>query len=90
MVVEYGNAGEETYDMYQRCQKILKLNEQNQFKIAIILGGTNDVGDKSSKPEIIFKNLKNIHELCINNGMLTICLTIPENCVVSIIMIDKF
>eukprot|EP01080_Neovahlkampfia_damariscottae_P000284 gene284-6699_t len=79
--IEYGESGEVTEGMYKRCQKILKLNQKNQFQVAIILGGTNDLAYKLSA-EQIFENLKKIHELCFSQGvMMTICVTIPENVV---------
>ena len=74
--------------MLIRCENILKENESNQFKFAIILGGTNDLAHKLSGEEI-FENLKKIHEICHKEGIKTICLSIPENTFVRKIKIFK-
>jgi len=72
-VVNAGVSGETTDEMVPRFTQLFNAQE---FGVAIILGGTNDLGGKN--PDNVFNNLKTMHELAAKKGCKTYAVTIPE------------
>lgn len=65
--------------MLARLPKILSEAENNndQFKIMVLLGGTNDLG--AGEPDKVIRNLLKMHEMAESKGILTIAVAIPKN-----------
>ncbi|KAL9645371.1 hypothetical protein ABK040_002570 [Willaertia magna] len=77
-VYEYGYSGETTGQMVERIKRCLQkqLTEEdkyginnwefpnNEFKVVIIIGGTNDLGNYQTSKETIVENLQNIYNYC--------------------------
>jgi hypothetical protein len=72
--------------MFERAKEIFQTN--SNFKCVIILGGTNDLAYKLTG-EVIFQNLKAIHQFFLDKGIPTVCVTIPENVFVIISKIEN-
>lgn len=79
-VVESGISGESSEHMVTRIHKVLQTTKP---KVAIILGGTNELGPPHVTAEMILNNLKRIHHqvletsLKTNEPVYTIAMTIP-------------
>ena len=79
-VIVSGISGESSEHMVQRIHKVLQTTKPT---VAIILGGTNELGPPHVTAEMILNNLKRIHHqvletsLKINKPVYTIAMTIP-------------
>jgi len=79
-VIENGISGETSEHMVTRIHKVLQTTKPT---VAIILGGTNDLGNPQVTAEMILNNLKRIHyqvletSLKTNKPVYTIAMTIP-------------
>ena len=73
-----GKNGETTEYMVDRLSNELTLIPINkrQHSVIIILGGTNDLAYKTN-PQVILKNLINIHNLSHADGLHSIAITLP-------------
>eukprot|EP01103_Thecamoeba_quadrilineata_P008688 TRINITY_DN1841_c0_g1_i2.p1 TRINITY_DN1841_c0_g1~~TRINITY_DN1841_c0_g1_i2.p1 ORF type:complete len:151 (-),score=20.66 TRINITY_DN1841_c0_g1_i2:232-651(-) len=76
MVWNYGISGQTTKDMIQRLPNIFKEKGSNFFSAAIILGGTNDLWERT--PEKTIVNLYKLHSIMISNGLISFAVTLPE------------
>lgn len=77
-VVNRGVSGETTEGMQTRLPRVL--DEDGLFDLAIILGGTNDLGgslDNNADP--LFERLKSLHEMILKECPLSVAITIPES-----------
>jgi len=72
---QFGISGETTRSMVSRLKELFD-SSQYKYSFVIILGGTNDLGEK--KPDKIVANLKSLYTQCIDHGALPIAVTIPE------------
>ncbi|KAL9645386.1 hypothetical protein ABK040_002585 [Willaertia magna] len=93
-VYEYGYSGETTGQMVERIKRCLQkqLTEEdkyginnwefpnNEFKVVIIIGGTNDLGKYQTSKETIVENLQNIYNYCKSklNILYVIACSIPS------------
>lgn len=71
----YGKSGERTESMVSRFQLLLC---KKRYDLAIILGGTNDLG-LCTDPEKIFSSLKSMFDFAILNQVVPVAVTVPEN-----------
>merc|ERR1719253_877807 len=55
------------------------LAEQGPFDLAIIMAGTNDVGDASMSPESIVTSVRSLHAACHSVGVRTVALSVPPS-----------
>jgi len=46
--------------------------------VALIMVGTNDLGLTTSTPQLIFENIRRLHELCLEEGVRTVAMAIPD------------
>ena len=77
-IVNRGVSGETTEQMQARLPQVL--DKDGPFDLAIVLGGTNDLGlslDKDGEP--LFQRLKSLHETILKGCPLSVALTIPES-----------
>eukprot|EP00039_Didymoeca_costata_P011080 m.152398 g.152398 ORF g.152398 m.152398 type:complete len:213 (+) comp15054_c1_seq5:119-757(+) len=54
------------------------LLEQNNFDVAVILLGTNDLG-YDEMPKAILNSISSLHSICHKRNIKTICVSIPES-----------
>jgi len=73
-VENQGISGEFTTTMVPRFKKLV---DSGDFNFAVILGGTNDLGLKN--PDLVFDNLKAMHDLARTKGIKSVAVTIPEH-----------
>jgi len=52
------------------------LEENGPFDLAVIMAGTNDLGQPKHS---ILRSVQNLHKLCHNKGVQTVALTVPPN-----------
>eukprot|EP01111_Echinosteliopsis_oligospora_P012846 TRINITY_DN4459_c0_g1_i1.p1 TRINITY_DN4459_c0_g1~~TRINITY_DN4459_c0_g1_i1.p1 ORF type:complete len:207 (-),score=34.08 TRINITY_DN4459_c0_g1_i1:132-752(-) len=71
-----GRSGEGTTKMAERLKLHLS-NNPSKYKYAIILGGTNDIGFKM--PDMVNNNLKLMHDLCRDHGIISLAVTVPQH-----------
>lgn len=72
-IQNHGISGETTDFMVSRFRRT---SASDEFNIAVILGGTNDLGNRN--PEGTFGNLKKMHDCAAEKGIRSIAVTIPE------------
>eukprot|EP00026_Physarum_polycephalum_P016557 Phypoly_transcript_17490.p1 GENE.Phypoly_transcript_17490~~Phypoly_transcript_17490.p1 ORF type:complete len:196 (+),score=11.38 Phypoly_transcript_17490:179-766(+) len=72
-IENYGVSGERTGSMVTRFGKLLS---ERDYTIAIILGGTNDLGDRQAETTI--NNLISMHSVCLRKNIRSVVVTIPE------------
>lgn len=76
-IINRGISGETTEQMQARLPRILA--KDGPFDLAIILGGTNDLGRSlDKKANSLFERLKSLHEEILKECPLSVALTIPE------------
>lgn len=67
------------------------LSRDPQFDLVLILTGTNDLGEPSSRPEDIFANIRALHASCFERGVKTVAMSVPPGRgVMSPSLIDKW
>jgi len=74
VIKNHGISGEETSEMVTRFEMLISGNE---FSYAIILGGTNDMGERNAKGT--FNNLKKMYEAAKKKGVIPFAVTVPEH-----------
>eukprot|EP01122_Echinamoeba_exundans_P008687 TRINITY_DN2925_c0_g1_i1.p1 TRINITY_DN2925_c0_g1~~TRINITY_DN2925_c0_g1_i1.p1 ORF type:complete len:220 (+),score=12.76 TRINITY_DN2925_c0_g1_i1:72-731(+) len=78
IIENHGVSGNTTHQMLDRLPGILDAaaKEKNQYKLMILLGGTNDMGEK--KPDLVLENLLKLHAMAAERGIETFAMTIPR------------
>lgn len=77
-IVNKGVSGETTDQMNARLP--LVVGRDGPFDLAIILGGTNDLGFSFEKDgEPLFQRLRSLHEIALKHCPLSVAVTIPES-----------
>lgn len=51
--------------------------QKHPYKLMILLGGTNDMGQKN--PDKVIENLMALHQMAIDRGIETIAMAIPRH-----------
>jgi len=74
IIENHGVSGETSRMMVPRFQTAVS---NNVYKYAVILGGTNDMGDRD--PKGTFRNLKSMYIEAKSRGIETFAVTVPEN-----------
>lgn len=78
IIINRGVSGETTGEMQARLPRVL--DNDGPFDLAIILGGTNDLGGSRDKnADSLFERLKSLHEVILKECSLSVAITIPES-----------
>ena len=75
-LINKGRSGETTDEMVSRLARVL--STEGPFHLAIILGGTNDLGQSWETANPLFERLKSLHETVLEHGATSVAVTIPE------------
>lgn len=73
-IVTKGVNGEVTEDMSKRLKDIIP---KEKFDLVILFGGANDIAYKKISVEDVLKNLFNMYQLCKDNDMKVVFITVP-------------
>ena len=76
-VISEGVSGQCAVNMIQRLDKCLNTNKKIKYDLVLILAGTNDIALVKDIQKII-NSIIEMHEMCNNNGIKSLLMTIPE------------